>query len=168
MTDGNYLYSAISVRLVGNNALIYLLRILTSLELFLNHEYYSRHPLLTDVCNNGKKVLEEKLAFYESVFELARGLRDSQTSINNKDLSLLQKKETQTCKDNIWSSFLCVLAFSSVTCRPIYLFCMLLVGFKSIKKCLIKKIIQGKDLTVANALFCYGHVSLKNKLSFTD
>ena len=102
MTDGNYLYSAISVRLVGNNALIYLLRILTSLELFLNHEYYSRHPLLTDVYNNGKTVLEEKLAFYESVFELARGLRDSQTSINNKDLGLLQKKETQTCKDNIW------------------------------------------------------------------
>ena len=102
MTDGNYLYSAISVRLVGNNALIYLLRILASLELFLNHEYYSRHPLLTDVYNNGKTVLEEKLAFYESVFELARGLRDSQTSINNKDLGLLQKKETQTCKDNIW------------------------------------------------------------------
>ena len=102
MTDGNYLYSAISVRLVGNNALIYLLRILTSLELFLNHEYYSRHPLLTDVYNNGKTVLEEKLAFYESVFELARGLRDSQTSLNNKDLGLLQKKETQTCKDNIW------------------------------------------------------------------
>ena len=65
----------------------------------LNHEFYSRHPVLTDVNNNGKTVLEEKLFAYS---ELARGLRDSQTSINNKDLSLLVKKEAKNiCKDNI-------------------------------------------------------------------
>ena len=55
------LYSAISVRLVGNNSLIYLLGILTSLELFLNHEFYSRHPGLTDVYSNGKTVFGERL-----------------------------------------------------------------------------------------------------------
>ena len=49
--------------------------------------------------NNGKTVLEEKLFAYS---ELARRLRDSQTSINNKDLSLLVKKEAKNiCKDNI-------------------------------------------------------------------
>ena len=65
----------------------------------LNHEFYSRHPVLTDVNNNGKTVLEEKLFAYS---ELARRLRDSQTSINNKDLSLLVKKEAKNiCKDNI-------------------------------------------------------------------
>ena len=103
MTDGNCLYSAMSVRLVGNNSLIHLLRILTSLELFLNHEFYSKHPVLTDVYNNGKTVLGEKLfCSFESVFELNRGLRDSQTSINNKDLGLLVKKEAENiCKDNI-------------------------------------------------------------------
>ena len=78
LTDGNYLHSAISVILVGNNLLIYLIRILTSLELFLNHEFYSRHPVLTEVYNNGKTVLGEKLfTSYESVFELARRLSDS-------------------------------------------------------------------------------------------
>ena len=53
--------------------------------------------------NNGETVLEEKLfCFFESVFELNRGLRDSQTSINNKDLGLLVKKEAENiCKDNI-------------------------------------------------------------------
>ena len=53
--------------------------------------------------NNGKTVLGEKLfRSVESVFELNRGLRDSQTSINNKDLGLLVKKETENrCKDNI-------------------------------------------------------------------
>ena len=57
--------------------------------------------------NNGKTVLGEKLfASYESIFELARGLRNSQTSINNKDLGLLAKKEAENiCKDNIWSFF---------------------------------------------------------------
>ena len=97
------MYSVISVRVVGNNSLIHLLRILTSLQLFLNHEFPSKHPVLTDVYNNGKAVLGEKLfCSFESVFELNRGLRDSQTSMNNKDLGLLVKKEAENiCKDNI-------------------------------------------------------------------
>ena len=96
LTDGNCLYSAISVRLVGNNSLIHLLRIWTSFQLFLNNEFYFKHPVLTNVYNNGKAVLGEKLfCSFESVFELNRGLRDSQTSINNKDLGLLVKKEAE-------------------------------------------------------------------------
>ena len=79
-----------SVRLVESNSLIHLLRILTSVELLLNHEFYSKHPVLTDVYNNGTTVLGEKLfCSFESVLELARG---SQTSINNKDLM-------STCKE---------------------------------------------------------------------
>ena len=141
MTDGNCLYSAISVRLVGNNSLIHLLRILTLLELFLNHEFYYKHPVLIDVYNNGKKVPGEKLfCSFESVFELARGLRDSQTSINNKDLGLLVKKEAENiCKDNIWSSFLRVLALSSVICRPNHLF-YASVGFQKYQKIFNQKI----------------------------
>ena len=113
-------------RLVGNNFLIHLLKILPSFEVFLNHEFYSKYPVLTDVYNNGKAVLGRKLfCSFESVFEPARGIRDSQTSINNKDLGLLVKKETENiCRDNIWSSFLRVLTLSSVICRPNHLcFC---------------------------------------------
>ena len=113
LTDGNCLYSVISVRLVENNSLIHLLRILISLELFLNHEFYSKHPDLTDVYSNDKAVPGEKLFwFFESVFELVRRLRDSQTSTNNKDLG-----PRTTCKERVWeymqrqrSSFSCVLA----------------------------------------------------------
>ena len=47
--------------------------------------------------NNGKTVLvllsEKLFCSFESVFELNRGLRDSRTSMNNKDLGLLVKKE---------------------------------------------------------------------------
>ena len=143
LIDGNYLYSVISVRLVGNNSLIHLLRILTSLQLLLIHEFYSKHPVLTGVYNNGKSVLEKELfCFFESVFKLNRGLRDSQTSISNKDLNLglLVKKEAENiCKDNIWSSFLRVLALSSVICRPIHLF-YVSVGFQKYQKIFIQKI----------------------------
>ena len=95
---------------------------MTSLELFLNHEFYSKHPVLTDVYNT-ERVLGEKLfCSFESVFKLARDIKDSQTSININDLGLLVKKETENiCKDNIWSSFLHALALSSVICWPIHL-----------------------------------------------
>ena len=70
------------------------------------------------MCTIMGRLLGEKLfCAFESVFEINRGLRDSQTSINNKDLDLLGKKDTENiCKDNIWSSFLRVLALSSVIC----------------------------------------------------
>ena len=93
-----------SVRLVESNSLIHLLRILTSVELLLNHEFYSKHPVLTNVYNNGKTVLSKKLfCFFESFFELIGELRSSQSGIDNKDLGLLVKKEAKNiCKDNIW------------------------------------------------------------------
>ena len=99
------------------------------------------------------RLLGEKLfCSFESVFELNRGLRDSQTSINNKDLGLLVKKEAENiCKDNIWSSFLRVLALSSVICQPNHLFYALL-SFKNTRKSLINKFIQVKDVTVT--MFC--------------
>ena len=117
--------------------------------------------------NNGKTVLGEKLfCSFESVFELARGLRDSQTRINNKDLSLLVKEEAENiCKDNIWSSFLCVLALSSVICQPIHLF-YAFCGFQKYQKMFNQKIIQGKGVTITNVLSCYGHVSIKKQIIF--
>ena len=91
--------------------------------------------------NNGKTVLGEKLFCpFESVFELNRGLKDSRTSINNKDLGLLLKEEAESiCKDNIWSSFLRVLALSSVICQPIHLF-YTSVGFRKYQKIFNQKI----------------------------
>ena len=85
--------------------------------------------------NNGKTVLGEKLfCSFESVFELNRGLRDSKTSITNKDLGVLVRKEAENiCKDNIWPSFLRVLALSSVICRPNHLF-YTSVGFQKYRK----------------------------------
>ena len=70
------------------------------------------------MCTIMVRLLGKKLfCSFEPVFELNRGLRDSPTSINNKDLGLLVRKEAENIgKDNIWSSFLRVLTFSSVIC----------------------------------------------------
>ena len=119
------------------------------------------------MCTIMVRLLGKKLfCFFESVFELNRGLRDSQTSINNKDLGLLVKKEAENiCKYNIWSSFLCVLALSSVICQPIHLF-YAFCGFQKYQKMFNQKIIQGKDVTITNVLSCYGHVSIKKQIIF--
>ena len=111
-----------------------------ALELFLNQESYSKHPVLTDLYNNDKTVLGENLfCSYESVFELASGLRDSQASINKKDLGLLVKKEAENvCKENFWSFFWCVFALSYVICRTIYLF-HASCGFQMYQKMLNQK-----------------------------
>ena len=83
------------------------------------------------MCTIMVRLLEEKLN---------RGLRDSPTSINNKDLGLLVRKEAENiCKDNIWSSFLRVLALSSVICRPNHLF-YASVGFQKYQKIFNQKI----------------------------
>ena len=114
-------------------------------------------------------LLGEKLfCSFESVFELNRGLRDSQTSINNKDLGLLVKKEAENiCKDNIWSSFLRVLALSSVICRPNHLF-YASVGFQKYQKIFNQKIYPRErcDSNKCFVLLC--HVSKKSKSSFTQ
>ena len=41
---GNCLYSSVSLVLVGDNSLVHHLRILTSLELYMNADFYAQHP----------------------------------------------------------------------------------------------------------------------------
>ena len=124
LADGNCLHSAVSVRLVGNDSLIYTLGILTSIKLFLNCDFYSMHPALIDVHNNGKTVPGEKhFTLIDSVFELATGLRPFEIGNENEDLVALVKNEAKlTCTDKVWSSFSCVSALSSVICQPTHLF----------------------------------------------
>ena len=128
------------------------------------HEFYSKHPVLTDMYNNGKTVLREKLfCSFESFFELAGGLRDSsQTSINNKGLGLLVKKEAENiCKDNIWSSLLCVSALSSVICQPIHL-CYASCGFQKYQK-MFNQNIYPRERCDSNKCFVLPWVVIKKK-----
>ena len=119
------------------------------------------------MCTIMVRLLGEKLfCSFESVFELNGGLRDSQTSINSKDLGLPVRKEAENiCKQrqHLVIFFAC---FDSLFCDLSTKSFMLLLGFKNIRKSLIKKFIQGKDVTVTNVLSCYGHVSIKKQIIF--
>ena len=97
---------------------------MTSIEMFFNCEFYSAHSVLIDVYNNGNTELGEKVfTSFNSVFELARGLRPIEIGNKNGDLVALVKNEAKlTCTDKVWSSFLRVVALSSVICQPIHLF----------------------------------------------
>ena len=147
-----------SVRLVGNNSLIHLLRILTSLELFLIMNFIPSIQFWL-MCT----IMVRLFCSFESVFELAGGLRDSQTSINNKGLGL-KKKAQNICKDNIWPSFLCVLALSSVICRPNHLF-YASVGFQKYQKIFNQKIYP-RERCDSNKCFVLPWVVIKKNLSF--
>ena len=117
------------------------------------------------ICTMMVRLLGEKLfCSFGSVFELNRELRDSQTSINYKDLGLLTKKGAENiCKDNIWSSFLRVLALSSVICWPNHLF-HASVGFQKHQKIFNQKIYPRERCD--SVLSCYGHVSIKKQIIF--
>ena len=58
-----------------------------------------------------------------TVFELAQGLREAQTSDLNRSYKALVQKEAMTaCQDRVFASFLCVLSLSSVLGRFIQLY----------------------------------------------
>ena len=69
------------------------------------------------------------------------------------------------CKENIWLSFLYVLALSLLWYLSQLIYLMLLVGFRSVKKCLIKKSVK-KSGSNNIAYYRYGHVFLKRETFF--
>ena len=82
--------------------------------MFSNCDFYSRHLVLIDVYNNGNTVLDGKVfTSFNSVFELARGLRPIEIENKNGDLVTLIKNEAKlTCADKI-ILFVCLSTFFS-------------------------------------------------------
>ena len=88
--------------MVGNSILSEKLRVLTCLELFLNAEFYLSHPYFDSVFDRGVFCnFNSLLSFSLSHHALDTGL---------KGVKLVQSEAINMCQDNVWSSFLCVLA----------------------------------------------------------
>ena len=102
--NGNCLFSAFSVVMSGNNSYIDDLRILASTELYLNWEFYAKHPTFVKVMNNDDNNVGTLLALSAS-----HGALDSA-----KTKMKLVKEAINICSPFKWSSSLCVLALSSV------------------------------------------------------
>lgn len=120
LANGNCLFSSISMYLVGDNGLVTILRSLTAIELHLNAKYYASHPNLHYALENGKALNGEKLfSSFLSVFEMSRSFLGQDENLSLVDNIL--KESLNICRDNTWSSFLCVLALSNVINLPIKL-----------------------------------------------
>ena len=103
--------------LVGDNTLVHSLRILTSLELFMNAQFYCNHPCFLSAVNEHPecfgKSIHNLLPF--SVFFEALG-----TGSVKHDL--VKQEAISNCNCDKWPSFVCILGLSFVLPRTIFTF----------------------------------------------
>ena len=114
--SGNCLYSSVSLVLVGDNSLVPILRKLTSIELFMNANFYSQHPLFLSIVENHSEFsdsLKNLLPLSVSQECLDSGLATD---------ALVKKEAYLNCHDKKWASFVCIFGLSSVigTCIRTY------------------------------------------------
>ena len=111
--DGNCLYNACSIALCGNESLSCYLRCLTSIELFLNSAYYAKHPIIEQQHNKG--------AFSSIANTFAMCLSDNALdSVTKEDhCKPIFTEAYSNALNHQWSSFICLLALSSVVKLPI-------------------------------------------------
>ena len=110
LSNGNCLYSSVSLLLAGDNSLVQDLRLLTSIELYLNATYYT-----------------DELPYFTTVFSRYHGKITSSLmnlfmiSLSHESIDEGSSNEQKVCnesirnsKDQTYSSFICFLALSSV------------------------------------------------------
>ena len=103
--------------MVGDNSLVESLRVMVSIEIFLNTNFYCNHPSFHSifathkekVCNSINNLLPMSVSFDS----LDSGLSGEE---------LVRVEAISNCNDKKFASFLCILGLSSVTNRNITLF----------------------------------------------
>ena len=111
--NGSSLFNACSRALFGDESLSRHLRCLTSIELFLNANFYESHPLIrSQHVREAFSTTENPL--HECVTEFA--LKSLQKEIHD---SIAVAEASNVAKDFSFSSFLSMLALSSVIEKPI-------------------------------------------------
>ena len=93
--------------MVGDNSLVPTLRILTSIELYINATFYSQHPCFLSVMNEHGKYFRLKNLLPLCV---SKDCLDS----NLTEDDLVRKEAILNCSSHKWSSFLCILGLSSI------------------------------------------------------
>ena len=109
MTNGNCRYSSISLLLIGDNSLVEVLRCLTSIELFLNADYYGKHCCFDLAFNSQKDKIRPLHYFF--CLNLKGATIDH---FSNDNIGAVKKEAILNIKDFAWSSFMCLLGLSSV------------------------------------------------------
>ena len=113
--DGNCLYHAISVSLVGSMEYSTILWMLTAIELFENASYYANHPRFREALQSGCPFGDA------TIFTLAlkeSGMAEWERS--NNRVSAIQREAIGGCQIGEWSSLIHIMALSTVIGRPIF------------------------------------------------
>lgn len=112
--DGNCLYNAASIVLVGNESLSPLLRLLTATELYSNAPFYVKHPKLTEAVNDCG--LPEVSLFIQCLSK--NRLKSWDEKMDH--VAAVQREVIGGCKDGEWSCMFHVMALATVLGRPIF------------------------------------------------
>ena len=101
------MYSSVSFLLVGDNSLVEELRSLTSTELYLNSNYYSK-----DVFQSAYLSQKEPKRSPESFFYLTLKNDALDSNLKNKEVTVTREAILNS-QNFAWSSFMCMLGLSS-------------------------------------------------------
>ena len=106
---GNCLYSSVSLALVGDNSLTKPLRILTSFELFLHANFYSKHSVFLYTFS---KRLDDIYTCFNNLLSMCVPFHVVDSRLQGDDIIIMEA--TPNSQDKRWTVFLCILALSSV------------------------------------------------------
>ena len=100
-----------SLALFGNNSFKEELRVMTSLELHLNADYYCKHPIFVLMATS------KYFLSMESVLKVC--VSEASFISNASSINLVKLEALKNCHEKTWSSFLCILTLASVIENPI-------------------------------------------------
>ena len=103
--NGNCLYSSVSILFSGNNSLSSHLRYLTCKELFLNLEFYYKHPLLSQAYNENKDLYTS----YDNMFNFTVSTISFYT--NARGVMFVREESKLNVKDNTSSPIYVFLSY---------------------------------------------------------
>ena len=122
--DGNCLYSAVAMALNKGGSAHVLLRLLTSIELFEKASFYSNYPYFLDLFEKNKGTFASLNSIfsccltYDSIDDSAaeeKGVRGNKNDMK----TILRNEAIKNCEEKRYSSFICMIALSSVIKRRI-------------------------------------------------
>ena len=99
--------------MVGDNSLCDILRCLTCAELFLNCDFYYKHPLLVSIYDDNVDIFPT----FDSLFSIC--VSNFSLETNAHDSCLVKEEAKYNSRAKAWSSFISILALSSVIKRSI-------------------------------------------------
>nr|XP_047132966.1 zinc finger MYM-type protein 1-like isoform X2 [Hydra vulgaris] len=115
--DGNCLFSAVSIALIGNNMLATTLRKLCAIELYKNANFFAVHPVFRLGHLSGV-FRSERSAFLLGISNVACTAFEAKKS----KVDAILAEAFNISQSGVWSSLVCVMSISNVLKIPLKLF----------------------------------------------